>query len=41
MYAKLNIKGLAKSVKDKVKTTTTNMVKKKTNTGCKSCGKNR
>lgn len=40
MFGKLNIKSL-KPYQKKVQTAITNMVKKKTATGCNSCGSDR
>ena len=41
MFGKLNIKGFTKSVKGKTQQVITEIVKKKTSGGCKSCGKNK
>lgn len=41
MFAKLNIKGITDKVKGKTQQVVTEIVKKKTSGGCKSCGKNK
>ena len=41
MFAKLNIKGITKTVKNNTQTAVTNYIKKKTAGGCKTCGGNK